>query len=165
MLKSILCSALLVAAPMTTHAQLVPGAPATDWDRARNEYSLSVLRQYNELINEWREKFEKGEASKAADYYSEQGRLILAGQPPLQGRDSIGGYFDSIDDNLVEIRTGLTDFVASDNVAYATGPIVYRFRDEAGATRTKVGTHVTVLARENRRWRIRTQVISYESES
>lgn len=165
MLKAIFCSALLIAAPATTYAQLVPGAPTTDWDRARNEYSLSVLKQYNELINEWREKFERGEAQKAAEHYSEQGRLILAGQPPLQGRDSIGAYFDRIDESMVEIRTGLTDFVASDNVAYAMGPVVYRFRDESGATRSKVGTHVTVLARENRRWRIRTQILSYESES
>lgn len=165
MLKAVLSAALLAAAPATSYAQLVPGAPATDWDRARNEYSLTVLRQYNELINEWREKFERGEGDRAAEHYAEQGRLILAGQPPLQGRDSIRSYFDSIEEGLIEIRTGLTDFVASDNVAYATGPIVYRFRDGSGATRSRVGTHVTVLARENRRWRIRTQVISYESES
>ena len=87
--------------------------------------------------------------------------LIVGGRPPVQGRDSIRSYLDGINATLVDIRTGLLDFVASDNLAFASGPVLYRYRDEAGAIQSLTGSHVTVVTREGRRWRIRTQVLNY----
>jgi ketosteroid isomerase-like protein len=157
-------AALLAVAPVTLVAQVPPGAPATDWDRIRAEYSVSVLREYNSLINDWRAHFEDGSAPRSADYYSEAAWFFVDGVPPMQGRDSIRNYLESIKGELVEIRTGLADFVASDNLAYATGPLLYRYREESGAVRSIVGHHVTVLTREGRRWRIRSQVLSWEGQ-
>lgn len=145
----------------TASAQIVPGAPAIDWDRSRAEYTQEMLGEYNELITKWRENFEVGRAPKSADHYAEGALLIINGQAPVQGRDSIRSYFDGIDETVVEIRTGLLDFVASDNLAFASGPLVYRFRDETGAIRSHTGHHVTIVTREGRRWRIRTQVLNY----
>lgn len=154
-------AALLSVAPSSMHAQLVPGAPATDWNRARTEYSLAVLRDYNALMEDWREALRDGTAAGSAEYYADEARLLVGESEPVQGRDAIRSYFERIGPSLLELRTGLTDFVASDHLAYATGPVLYRYRDEAGATRTAVGTHVTVIARDNRRWRIRMQVLNY----
>lgn len=158
-----LCIALLclVAAPAAAFAQLVPGAPTTDWDRARAEYTQAVLREYNALITDWRENFEEKAAPRSAEYYTEGALLMVTGRAPVQGRDSIRAYLDGINATLVEIRTGLTDFVASDNLAYASGPVLYRYREDSGAIRSIVGHHVTVVTREGRRWRIRSQVLNY----
>lgn len=165
MFRLAVSAALLVAVvPTGTSAQVVPGAPATDWDRMRTEYSVSVLRQYNKLIDEWRANFENGSAHAAADYYTETARLYVGDLSPMQGRDSIRSYLDSVGGELVEIRTGLADFVASDNLAYATGPLLYRYREESGAVRSIVGHHVTVVTRERGRWRIRSQVLRYDAQ-
>ena len=159
---TVLVSVLMAAgAAGAASAQVVPGAPAIDWDRSRAEYTQAILGDYNELITEWRENFESGEARRSAEHYTEGAMLIVGGQPPVQGRDSIRSYLDGINATLVDIRTGLLDFVASDNLAFASGPVLYRYRDETGAIHSLTGNHVTVVTRQGRRWRIRTQVLNY----
>jgi len=144
-------------------SQLVPGAPTTDWDVAQNEYRLTVLRDYNTLITEWRSTLNSGDAAAAAANYEAGALLLVSGLDPVQGRDSIASFFGGFTGTLLEIRTGLTDFLASDKLAYAAGPMIYSFREAgSGRARTVTGNHVTVLVREGRRWRIHSQVLKYE---
>lgn len=159
---SVLFSILMVAAGAgTASAQVVPGAPAVDWERSRAEYTHAMLGDYNELITEWREAIEAGESRRSAEHYTEGAVLIIGGQSPVQGRDSIRTYLEGIHATLVDIRTGLVDFVASDNLAFASGPVLYRYRDASGAIHSLTGNHVTVVTRQGRRWRIRSQVLNY----
>jgi ketosteroid isomerase-like protein len=158
-------AALLLLAAAEGSAQHVPGAPVTDWDRTRREYTIAVLRDYNSVMSEWRERLSGGEAAKAADYYADGAVLMVSGEAPVQGRDSIRAWLVRTAPNFVDLRTALSDFVASDNLAFATGPVAYTFRESGSvAQKTIAGHHVTVLVRENRRWRIRSQVLKYDQE-
>jgi uncharacterized protein (TIGR02246 family) len=160
---SLLGALLVTATAVPAHAQHVPGAPSIDWDRARNDYTASVLRDYNSVIAEWRETLDNGDVGRALSYYSDGAMILVPGSAAIQGRDSIRAFLQGFAPNVLEIRTGLTDFVASDYLAYATGPLMYTYRTgEAGPIHTVVGNHVTILVREGRRWRIRSQVLKYE---
>lgn len=163
---SFLASAILLfLAASETSGQRVPGAPVTDWDQTRREYTIAVMRDYDMVMTEWRETLSRGEVSKAADLYAAGAVLMVSGEAPVQGRDSIRAWLTRTAPSVVEIRTSLSDFVASDNLAYATGPVACTLRQEGSlAERTITGHHVTVLVRENRRWKIRSQVLKYEVE-
>ena len=59
----------------------------------------------------------------------------------------------------------VSDFVASDRLAYALGPFYWEVRESAGApSRVVTGTHVTILVREGRRWKIRSQILRPQAE-
>jgi len=149
------------AAAAPARAQLVPGAPRTDWEVAQSEYRLGVLREYSAMMSGWSSALSAGEAAAAAAEYSENAQLLVSGHGMVQGRDSIAAFLRAFGSDLVELRTGLTEFLASDRLAYATGPLIYTFR-QGGAGRPVTGQHVTVLVREGRRWRIHSQVLQYE---
>jgi ketosteroid isomerase-like protein len=158
-----LAAALAVALPAAGHAQHVPGAPTTNWEREHAEYNLKVLRSYNALVVSWRDALVGGDPGRAATEYSAEARLLVSGYPELTGRDSIRAFLDRQRDSLVDIRTSLAEFLASDRLAFASGPLVITWREgSAGGLRTLVGNHVTVLVREGRQWRIRSQVLRYE---
>jgi ketosteroid isomerase-like protein len=163
MLVASLLGAVVAGAASPARAQHVPGVPATDWNRARADYTASVLRDYTGVINQWRETLDAGDGRSAAAHYAVGAILMVPGTPAIQGRDSIQAYLDRTAPAILEIRTGLTDFVASDHLAYATGPLMLTYREGAtGPVHTVTGQHVTVLVREGRRWRIRSQVLRYE---
>lgn len=154
---------LLLFGATAASAQLVPGAPTTDWERARADYTTNTLRDYNALITGWGTALGEGDARSAAAHYTDAAVLLFGSTQAVKGRAAIRDYFVEVAGQLVEIRTGLTDFAASDHLAYATGPAIYTYRDaNTRATHTVLGNHVTVLFREGRRWRIRSQVLSFE---
>jgi hypothetical protein len=94
-----------------------------------------------------------------ADLYTDAAYLILPDAELIQGRDSIRSALSKALPGLVEVRTGLIEFLTSDRMAYALGPFWYRMAD-GDTTRTLIGTHVAILLREGRTWRIRSQVFT-----
>jgi ketosteroid isomerase-like protein len=163
--STLIAAAISVSVLDTTgHAQVVPGAPPTDWSVAQNEYRLNVLRDYSALIGSWHSALSGGDLAVAAATYTDRAQLLVSGHQAVQGRDSIAAFLTEFTRPLADIRTGLTDFLASDRLAYATGPMILSLRAPgSGAVRTVTGQHVTVLLREGRRWRIRSQVLKYEA--
>jgi uncharacterized protein (TIGR02246 family) len=162
-------AALLVAslalAPTAVDGQQMPGAAPLDLERSRAEYSAAVIREYNLLMHDWRGTLDERTPERTAHFYADGALLLVSGEEAAQGRDAIRGLFEEFLPQIVELRTGLSDFVASDNLAYATGPLLLHYRSGAGASiQTVHGHHVTVLVRENRRWRIRSQVLQYEAD-
>jgi ketosteroid isomerase-like protein len=144
--------------------QTVPGAPPVDWDKNRQEYSLSVLKEYNIFMDDWRALLGKSNAAELSQRYDEGAFLLVSGHDVVQGRDSIHALLRRVMPGIVELQLGLSDFVASDRLAYASGPLIYRFSDSAnGSVRAVHGNHVTVLVRDGKRWRIRSQVLKYEN--
>jgi ketosteroid isomerase-like protein len=157
---AVLC---LCLGPRAADAQVVPGAPPTDWSVAQNEFRLAVLREYNTLISSWHDALNADDAAALATDYTATAMLLVSGRAAVQGRDSIADLLGSFAQELIEIRTGVADFLASDRLAFATGPMLCRFKVAAsGGERTVTGHHVTVLLREGRRWRIHSQVLQYE---
>jgi uncharacterized protein (TIGR02246 family) len=154
-----LVCAMTAWAPAMVQAQVVPGAPGVDWDRERHEYTAEVLRAYTALMAEWREAWHRGDARSTAELYSSHAILLVADSLPLEGRVTIENYLRNVLPRTVEIRTGLSDFVASERLAYALGPFYFDVKSGDGASRQVLtGTVVTVLVREGRRWRIRSQI-------
>lgn len=155
--RLIALSATLLATPAA--AQVIPGAPTVNWDRDRNEYNTEVLKAYNDVMQAWRDAWQGEDAKAMAALYSDRAHLILPDAELIQGRDSIQSELAKALPGVVEVRTGLSEFMASDRTAYALGPFWYRIRDGEN-TRTLIGTYVTILIREGRTWKIRTQMFT-----
>jgi ketosteroid isomerase-like protein len=145
-------------------AQHVPGAPSTNWERERSEYSLAVLKAYHVLMQDWRDAWERGDPQAAGEFYSDSAFLFVADAELIRGKAPIQEYLTTTLPDVVEMRTGLSDFVATDRLAYALGPFYFRYREPGNAVRTRSGTFVAVLVREGRRWKIRSQVFKEDVE-
>ena len=151
---------LLVGAVSPGLAQHVPGGVSTDWERDKREYRADVLRDYNALMETWRTALEKRDARTAMNLYSDAAYVRLPEGQLVSGRSAIQNDVEALVHNLVEIRTGLTDFVASSRLAYALGPFWYQYRTKEGSLTSVTGTYLAVLVREGSRWKIRSQVFN-----
>jgi uncharacterized protein (TIGR02246 family) len=146
------------------HAQIVPGAPTTDWNRERQEFTADVLRAYDRMITEWRAAWQKGDPKAVAEFYLDDALFFVGDTVPLQGKASVMQQLQRMVPGTVELRTGLSDFVASDRLAYALGPFYWEVKDSAGTTtRVVTGTVVTIVVRDGRRWKIRSQILRPQS--
>lgn len=144
--------------PATSSAQVVPGAPQPDWERARHEYTAEVLRSYNDVMGKWRAAWLAGDVAAVMDLYDDRAILMVDDSVPREGRAVIEVYVRSILPNTRELRTGLSDFVASERLAYSLGPIYIEMTDGT-AVRAYSGSAVTILVRDGRRWKIRSQIL------
>lgn len=157
-------AAVLVSAPVEVRAQIVPGAPTPDWERQRHEYTADVLRAYDRLITEWRIAWDNGDVAAASDLYLDDAILFVGDTVPMQGRANIAKLLGRLIPVTIELRTGLSDFVASERLAYALGPFYWEVQESGtAASRIITGTIVTILVRDGRRWRIRSQILRSQS--
>ena len=155
---------LLGLAATPAAAQVVPGSPTVDWERERNLYTAEVLNAYYATMHAWRDAWQREDANAAAEFYTDKAFLLVPDAELIQGRDSIQSYLAKTLPGLLEVRTGLTDFIASDRLAYALGPFWYEVRDDQGRRQSFTGTFIAVLVREGRNWRIRSQVFKREAD-
>jgi ketosteroid isomerase-like protein len=151
--------AVLALSPRALHAQIVPGAPPVDWQRERQEFTADVLRAYDRLITEWRAAWHKGDVKAVADFYQDDALFFVGDTVPLLGKANVEKQLQRMVPLTIELRTGLSDFVASDRLAYALGPFYWELKESAGTTRVVTGTVVTILVRDGRRWKIRSQIL------
>ncbi|HEX5724298.1 MAG TPA: nuclear transport factor 2 family protein [Longimicrobiaceae bacterium] len=161
--------ALLTALPLVLGAgsllsQPLPTPRNTDWNRERQEYTADMLKDYNQLINEWREAWDSHNPRQVADFYSEGGFLVFTGGEMSQGKPAIQRWLSGLLPNVVDIRLAVMDFVASGRMAYAMGPYWYQYKPEGSAeVMSQTGTYVAVVVQEGGRWRIRSQVFTPET--
>lgn len=148
--------------PATSSGQIVPGAPQPDWDRARHEYTAGVLRSYNDVMGKWRAAWLEGDVAAVMELYDEGAVLMVDDSVPREGRAAIELYVRSILPRTRELRTGLSDFVASERLAYALAPIYIEVA-EGTAVRAYSGSAVTILVRDGRRWKIRSQILRHQA--
>lgn len=158
MIKLLATLALGAMLPTTSSAQIVPGAPQTDWERTRHEYTAEVLRSYNDVMAKWRVAWMEGDVDAVMDLYDEGAILMVDDSVPFEGRAAIERFVRSVAPGTRELRTGLSDFVASERLAYSLGPIYIEVAKGA-AVRSYSGNAVTILVREGRRWKIRSQIL------
>ena len=147
-----------LAAASTARAQIVPGAPGVDWNRERQEYTADVLRAYDRLITEWRAAWTRGDVRGALELYDDDAMLFVGDTLPIQGKSKIEKQLHIMLPAMIEIRTGLSDFVASERLAYALGPFYLESRGADSKSRVTTGTVVTIIVRDGRRWKIRSQI-------
>lgn len=144
-------------------AQVVPGQGSLDWNRERAGYTADLLRDYNSLMSDWREAWQEGDTSSLAALYSEGAYFFTPDQQVIQGKQAIQRHH-ATGAPVLDVRTGVSDFVASARLAYAVGPFWYQ-QEVAGEVRTISGTYITVMAREAGRWKIRSQVFTPQQDT
>lgn len=148
--------------PATGSAQIVPGAPQPDWDRARHEYTAEVLRSYNDVMGKWRSAWLEGDVAGVMELYAEGAILMVDDSVPREGHAAIERYVRNILPRTRELRTGLSDFVASERLAYSLGPIYIEIAEDT-AVQAYSGSAVTILVRDGRRWKIRSQILRHQA--
>jgi ketosteroid isomerase-like protein len=160
---ALLLLALAGAAPAA--AQFVPGATSPSQRNIRQQYSSSVLREYTELQDRWAEAVQKGDSHAAASLYSAAPMVLVDDAEPVTGPQEVEAWISGSSEMLRSLRAGINDFTASGSLAVANGSFTFEQRDEGGSVHVLTGTYVTVLAQENDRWKIRTQVFHVDPQA
>jgi ketosteroid isomerase-like protein len=136
-----------------------PFTPPLDWQSEAREYRSAVVRAYVALLEDVRNAWLSADAAQSASHYTEDATLLVDDVGLLQGKGSIEAYLQESLTDLLELRTGLTDFVTSDRMAYGIGPFWLRRRAEDGTVREVAGTYALVAYRVGRTWKIRSHII------
>jgi ketosteroid isomerase-like protein len=158
-------AALLFSTTVPAAGQVLPYSPPVDWRADAREYTSTVLRSYSALMDDLRRTWAAGDVGAAIRLYANEATLLVEDGVLIEGRAAIQAYLTGMLPRVTELRTGLTDFVTSDRLAYGVGP-VWLLLDGDGADRQELtGTFVVLAVREGRNWRVRSQVFRFTSGS
>lgn len=161
----LLPTALVVAAsllPAEADAQMRrhPGAPGGDGysaAAARAEFYADVLEHTNEVLAKWRRAWAEDDLDAVLELYTEDALFIFTNDAPVQGREAIREKLVTLLERTGEVQAAFTDFDASGRMGLISGLLTFQMRD-ARSSRTVGGLHMTVLIRQGRDWRIRSQL-------
>lgn len=161
----LLPTALVVAAsllPAEADAQMRrhPGAPGGDGysaAAARAEFYADVLEHTNEVLAKWRRAWAEDDLDAVLELYTEDALFIFTNDAPVQGREAIREKLVTLLERTGEVQAAFTDFDASGRMGLISGLLTFQMRD-ARRSRTVGGLHMTVLIRQGRDWRIRSQL-------
>ncbi len=165
MTHRLLPTALVVAAsllPAEADAQMRrhPGAPGSDGysaAAARAEFYADVLEHTNEVLSKWRQAWAEDDLDAVLELYTEDALFIFTNDAPVQGREAIREKLVTLLEQTGEVQAAFTDFDASGRMGLISGLLTFQMRD-ARRSRTVGGLHMTVLIRQGRDWRIRSQL-------
>lgn len=153
---------LVVPGLQPAGAQILPGPQRTDWEQEQRKYDAEALEGFRQLIADWQSAVAGDDASAVARYYTEDAVAHLGDELPLEGRSAIEGGLRELLPTISEVETGVSDFAASGRLFYALGRFWYQLHEDGEASRRVTGTYVIVAERENRRWKIRSQLFKPE---
>jgi hypothetical protein len=150
-----LAGALLTSllAPVAARAQ-VPGESRVDMARERQAYTAEALREFNRFINGWSEAWATHDERRLAGLYSAGPTVAFSPTTIIASHTALLAFLGDSLPAGSQLRTGIADFVAGEDVYSATGPYMYQASPDAEPVS---GTHFTVLYRERGRWKIRSQ--------
>jgi hypothetical protein len=154
-LVAALVAALLTSllAPAAAWAQ-IPGESHVDMARERQAYTAEALREFNRFINGWSEAWGRHDERRLAGLYSAGPTVAFSPKTIINGHTALLAFLNDSLPEGSQLRTGIADFVAGEDVYSATGPYMYQATPDAEPV---TGTHFTVLYRERGRWKIRSQ--------
>lgn len=136
-------------------AAQAPGYPPVDTRGIFAEYHAEVLKQLNELMEDWERAWKADRVDDVAELYWENAVLIEPGVAPFRGRDAIRAHLEQTLPARGEVEAFMLDFDASGGMAVVYGN--YRL-SENGTVRS--GPLVTVYLLRGRSWKIRSQVFT-----
>ncbi len=154
-----LAGALLTSllAPVAARAQVPGESGRVDMARERQAYTADALRDFNRFINDWSEAWARGDERRLAGMYSAGPTVAFSPTTIITTHNALLTFlYDSLPE-ASQLRTGIADFVAGEDLYSATGPYMYQASPEAEPVS---GTHFTVLFRERGRWKIRSQAFT-----
>jgi ketosteroid isomerase-like protein len=144
-----------MAAPAA--AQDVPGGTRVDPGRSRREYTADALRDYNRFTAEWAEAWRQKDMRALLGRYSANPTILLGDSVVIRGQIELRRFLEKELPEGTEMRLSITDFVAGEGLSYASGAFAYQSTPDATPA---VGTYVMVLAQEEGRLKIRSQVFA-----
>lgn len=156
-------AAIMLAASVlgvaTTLAQEVPGSDTPPPGHMKARYLAYVRESLDTLMAAWESGWNLGAAGALADSYAEDALLVAGGGAPIVGREKIVEHLRSARSTAGRITVGLSDFAASDNIAFEFGS--FRFIPPEGDARATsgFGHYLAVIRRYGRHWRIRAQLL------
>lgn len=143
-----------------------PGAPGGDGRGAGAflaEYYADVILNMGDAMAEWRTAWRNDDMSGTLDSYWDNAQILFPARSPIVGREAVGNFYAGLLPSVGEIQTSMVDFDASGRMAFVSGPFYYEVPQATGTPERIEGSHVTVLIRKGRDWRIRTQVFRADS--
>ena len=138
-----------------------PGAPGGDGRGAGAflaEYYAEVITRVGESMTAWRAAWRNDDLETTVDYYWEEAQILFPGTDPIIGQFAIEEFFAELLPTVGELQTSMIDFDASGRMGFVSGPFYYDVPQAAGSPLRVEGTHVTILLRKGRDWKIRSQV-------
>ncbi len=153
-----LITVMILVLPASLRAQVLPVPTAPNLQQEMQRYSAEVLKHYNSLLTNWRNAWRAQDAHALARLYTEDAILLPPDSEPLQGRQAIQAHFQEILDATRDIQIGVADFSSSSTLAAASGRYWQEVAGAAGEVSRISGTYMTVLRRDGRSWRIRSQL-------
>lgn len=140
------------------------GAQVLPFDRnphanGSSELHRAVLMQFQDVMAEWVEALNTGDARRAAELYSDDA-IVHLGASAI-GRDQVEAFLRDWVVGLGSVSFGLAQFDASSSLSYAVGNVTVSRQGTNGAAPDPAqGVMILVLRREGRDdWRIRSQTL------
>jgi len=165
----VLCLGVAAAAsgfaPTAVSAQSTnPGAPGGDGRGAGAflaEYYAEVITRVGETMTAWRAAWRNDDLEETVDAYWEEAQILFPGVDPIIGHLAIEEFFREMLPKVGELQTSMIDFDASGRMGFVSGPFYYDVLRASGTPGRVEGTHVTILVRKGRNWKIRSQIFRF----
>jgi hypothetical protein len=143
-------TALLFLAGFAACAPSAAQNTATDPEIVRSQID-SLDARFNRWAN-------AGHAdSIASHYFAPEAVVLIAGSPPIRGRDAIRDWFAGFDKiGIMRGHIQLSSIVVADSVATDIGQYTVEFRDRADTTKVVMsdrGNYATSFVRRDGEWR------------
>jgi CubicO group peptidase (beta-lactamase class C family)/ketosteroid isomerase-like protein len=159
-LRPLLASALAALLLATPGAGQMPGGRGVDTDLQRAQFTSVMLGVVRAQISEWMDVWQSGSVDQLARRYSPTATIVPPGGRPVQGPDEIAEFSAASMALASDAALSITDFDASEGIAYMYGP--YTFAPRHAGEQHATGHHVTLLQRDGRTWRIRAQLYRHD---
>jgi ketosteroid isomerase-like protein len=150
---------LIIATCPPLQGQGMPGGNVGSAAMHRSAAKAGYLRELTVILHDWMQSWKAGDVKALTRLYSADAVVILPNAAEARSGALVAS---SLADAVAAGGEGILnigDFVADGELGYVFGS--YELRDTAGNLRSR-GSHVTVVARERRRWVIRTQMFRPE---
>jgi uncharacterized protein (TIGR02246 family) len=124
-------------------------------------YAAETLQEYQNIIRDWTAAWGRGSARDVARLYLEDATLVPEGGVILRGRREIVPALDPLLASRRNVRINLVEYEVRGTLFYALGSYTHsEVVDGNGNNRNVTGMVVTILQRDGRSWRIRSQIFS-----
>jgi ketosteroid isomerase-like protein len=142
-------------------AQDLPGGRAVDVDLHRAQFNALMIKTVREFNTAWQNAWPvSSSTNRIAEYYSSEATLLPPGGGLVSGQTAVRRATDSLRAHVREVTLALVDYEASEGFAYYYGSFELQPRLPTAAMIT--GQHFTVLKRESKGFRIRSQLLMAE---
>jgi uncharacterized protein (TIGR02246 family) len=154
----VLAFALPLAAPLQAQVNPIQGG---NQRQDVLQYSMESMQEYQNVVRDWTSAWSRADVGRTARFYLDDATFVPEGGVVVQGRREIERSLRELLPRRRDMRLQISDFEVRGTLLYGLGTFTYQESTDAnGGTRTVSGTYMTVMQRNGRTWRIRSQIFS-----